>query len=164
MPHVILTVLLGTVSTYGRRLAMGVPIWWLIAFQAFRIPLEMLLHQFYREGIAPVQMMYLGRNFDIPSGLTAIPVAWIAMRGKAPKMLILLWNCLGLALLANIVGVVATSVPGPLRLFWNERSAGFIGEFPYVLVPTVFVTSALFGPLLVFRRLRNDPVLATSAR
>ncbi len=153
LPHVVFVVILGSVSPYGRRLALGLPIAALIGLQAFRIPVELLLHGLYEEGIAPVQVTYLGWNFDIVTGLTAVPVAWLAARGKAPRALLVTWNILGLALLGNIVIVALTSMPGALRLFTNEPSARFIASLPYIFIPTTFVTTALLGHVLLFRRL-----------
>lgn len=163
LPHVVFTLIVGSISPYGRRLALGLPIAALVGFQAFRIPVELLLHAFYGEGLAPIQLTYLGRNFDILTGLTAIPVAWLAARGRAPRWLLTAWNWVGLALLLNVVGVALTSMPGPFRLFMNEPSARFIADFPYIFVPTVFVTTALFGHVLLFRRLRLEAKAAAPA-
>lgn len=156
LPHVVFTIIVGAISPYGRRMALGLPIAALVGFQVFRIPVELLLHEFYREGLAPIQVTYLGRNLDILTGLTAIPVAWLAARGKASRSLLLAWNWLGVALLINVVSVALTSMPGPFRLFMNEPSARFIADFPYIFVPTGFVTTALFGHVLLFRRLRLE--------
>jgi hypothetical protein len=156
LPYAVFTVMIAAVSPYGRQLALGLPIAALVGFQAFRIPVELLLHEFYREGLAPVQITYLGRNFDILTGLTAIPVAWLAAHGKASRGLLLAWNSLGLALLLNVAGLAITSIPGPLRLFMNEPSTRFIATFPYIFVPLVFVTAALLGHVLLFRRLRLE--------
>ena len=52
-------------SEAGDRIARGVPLAYLIAFQGFRFPLEMVMHRAYSEGLMPVQMSYSGRNFDI---------------------------------------------------------------------------------------------------
>ncbi|MGE0283485.1 MAG: hypothetical protein AB7P20_23120 [Rhizobiaceae bacterium] len=156
LPHVVFTLIIGTISPYGRRLALGLPIAALVGLQAFRIPVEFLLHEFYREGLAPIQVTYLDRNLDVLTGVTAIPVAWLAASGKAPRWLLFVWNWLGLALLLNVVGVALTSMPGPFRLFMNEPSARFIADFPYIFVPTVFVTTALFGHVLLFRRLHLE--------
>ncbi len=156
LPHIVFTLIIGSVSPYGRRLALGLPIAVLVGLQAFRIPVELLLHGLYADGIAPVQVTYLGWNFDIVTGLTAIPVAWLAARGKASRTLLIAWNTLGLALLGNVVIIALTSMPGPLRLFTNEPSAGFITSLPYIFVPTLFVTTALLGHVLLFRRLRLE--------
>jgi hypothetical protein len=153
LPHVVFALIVGSISPYGRRLALGLPIGLLIGFQAFRIPVELLLHGLYDAGVAPVQLTYLGWNFDIVTGLAALPVAWLAARGKAPRALLVIWNIVGLALLGNVVIVALTSLPGPLRLFTSEPSASFIASLPYIFIPTTFVTTALLGHVLLFRRL-----------
>jgi hypothetical protein len=63
------------VSRLGGRLAAAAPLTVLVALQAFRLPLELLMHRAYEEGVMPVQMSYSGRNFDIVTGSSAIVVA-----------------------------------------------------------------------------------------
>jgi hypothetical protein len=50
-------------SPFGRRLALFVPLWALVAVQAFRLPLELAMHAMFERGIMPEQMSYSGRNF-----------------------------------------------------------------------------------------------------
>jgi hypothetical protein len=38
-------------GSYGRRLAVGLPLWALIAVQGFRLPLELAMHQMYVRGV-----------------------------------------------------------------------------------------------------------------
>ena len=44
----------------------------IIWIQSFRIVVEILLWRLYVDNLAPIQMTFEGRNFDILSGLTAI--------------------------------------------------------------------------------------------
>jgi hypothetical protein len=74
-----LAIAVGT-SRLGARLATGIPLAALIGVQAFRFPLELMLHRAYREGLMPVQMSYSGFNFDILTGLSAIVVALYSAR------------------------------------------------------------------------------------
>jgi hypothetical protein len=41
------------VSRVGRRLAAGLPLWILVGSQAFRLPLELLMHEAYEAGLMP---------------------------------------------------------------------------------------------------------------
>lgn len=148
--HMVLTVLAG-LSPYGRRLANSIPVWALVGFQAFRIPVELLLHAFYEEGRIPVQMTYLGRNFDILTGITAIGVAWLAWNGRLARGWLLAWNLFGLGLLVNIVTIAILSMPTPMRVFLNEPANRFVASAPYTWLPTMLVTTALLGHILVFR-------------
>lgn len=152
MPHFMLTIFVAR-SAFGRRLATGLPLPVLIGFQVFRIPVELLLHSLYVQGLIPVQMTFAGRNLDIITGFSAIPVAFLAARQWVPRWMLLTWNLMGPGFLVNIVGIAITSMPGPLRLFSSGPPNALIAQWPYIWLPTFLVTTALLGHLLVFRRL-----------
>lgn len=142
-------------SPVGNRLVNGVGIAGLIAFQVFRIPVELWLHRLYQEGVVPVQMTYEGRNFDIVSGILAFGLGVWALRSQPPRWAIWLFNLIGLALLVNIVTVAMLSAPTPLRRFFNEPANTFVADWPYVWLPAFLVQAAWFGHLLIFRWLRS---------
>lgn len=142
-------------SAVGKRLALGLGVAALIGFQAFRLPLELFLFQMEQAGIVPVQMTFAGRNFDILTGITAIPVAWLVARGRLPAWGALLWNLLGLGLLVNIVVVAILSTPVPFRAFHEGPANTIVAEAPFVWLPVFLVMAALLGHLLLFRRLRH---------
>ncbi len=75
-----LTLWLG-LSSLGGKLAAATPLWLLIAVQAFRLPLELVMHQAAMEGLMPVQMSYAGSNMDIVTGATAV-VAALLVRAR----------------------------------------------------------------------------------
>jgi hypothetical protein len=140
-------------SPFGTRLAFGLPITFLVGFQVFRIVVEVVLAQLYHAGQVPVQMTYEGRNFDVFSGISALIIAWLSSRLRLPQWVLLLWNVIGLGLLINIVVIALLSTPIPLRVFMNEPANTIITTWPYVWLPTFLVQAALFGHILVFRRL-----------
>lgn len=146
-------------SPLGRQLATGIPLYALIAVQAFRFPLEIAMHGLMERGIMPIQMSYSGRNFDILTGLTAIalsialPIA--AKRGLATKPLVLIWNILGLLLLLNIVSIAILSTP-MFRYFGDDRLNVFVTYPPFVWLPSVMVLAALASHLLIFRALKSQ--------
>jgi hypothetical protein len=145
-------------SGTGARLAAGVPLAVLVGVQGFRLPLELLMHRAYGEGLMPVQMSYSGRNFDIVTGSTAIVLAaalWLAPQRVSPK-LVMAWNVLGFALLLNVLTIAILSAPTPLRTFMNEPANVWITQAPFVWLPAVFVLAALAGHVVVFRRLRME--------
>lgn len=153
----VLTVAL-CLSPVGARVATHIGLIGLVVFQAFRIPVELLLHRLYVEGTIPVQMTYAGINFDIVSGITAALLGiWLLRGGATPRWLLWGWNCLGLGLLLTIVVVAILSTPAPFRQFTDGPANRLPGMFPYVWLPTVLVQSALAGHLLVFRLLRQGP-------
>jgi hypothetical protein len=139
----------------GKRMIIGIDIRWLIGFQAFRIPLEFLLHRLYLEGVVPAQMTYAGMNFDILSGALALAIVIWGSLHEPPRWAILLFNLVGLALLINIVTIAILSTPTPLRLFFNEPANTFVAYSPFVWLPAFLVQAAWFGHLLVFRWLRR---------
>jgi hypothetical protein len=157
----ILALTAGTVALaltrFGAALAAAVPVGALVGYQVFRVPVELLLHRLYSEGVVPVQMTYSGRNLDIVTGLTAAAVAAAVYLRRCPRWLLASWNAIGLALLANIVAVAVLSTPVPFRYFMNEPANRLPDMFPYVWLPTFLVQAALFGHLVLFRALRATP-------
>lgn len=143
-------------SPVGTRLVNGAGIAGLVAFQAFRIPVELWLHRLYQEGVVPVQMTYSGRNFDILSGILGLGLGLWLQRGKPPRWTIWLFNVVGLALLINIVTIAILSAPVPMRRFFNEPANTFVADWPFVWLPAFLVQAAWFGHLLVFRWLRRQ--------
>jgi len=143
-------------SPVGGRMAAQISMAWLVGFQAFRLPLELLLHRLYGEGYLPVQMTYAGRNFDIVTGITALVLWFVLRRGAPQRALVLAWNLLGMALLINVVAVAVLSTPVPFRQFVNEPPVLVPAQFPWSWLPTFLVQAALFGHLLVFRALRRQ--------
>lgn len=156
-----LAVILGF-SRVGTRFVTGVPLWMLIAAQSFRLPLEFVMRQAARDGIMPVQMSFEGWNFDVVSGSTAIVVAWLAARGAAPRWLLMAWNALGSMLLLAIIAIAVVSTP-MLHAFGTEpRDLNtWVAFFPYVWLPAVLVAAALFGHLIITRKLFAKVTLAS---
>lgn len=143
-------------SGLGSRLATGIPLAALVGVQAFRFPLELMLHRAYREGLMPVQMSYSGFNFDILTGLSAIVVALYLARRPDAIIVARVWNAAGIVLLANILTIAVLSTPTPIRVFHNEPANEWIAHAPWVWLPAVFVAAAIVGHIVVFRRLRQD--------
>jgi hypothetical protein len=135
-------------SRWSERL-VELPLGVLIGAQAFRILVEILIHESSRIGLAAPQMTWDGYNFDIVTGITALALAPFAR--VAPKWLILVWNCMGLALLLWVVGVAALSFPTRFQLLRPDNT--WVAYFPYVWLPSVLVTAALLGHVVLFRKL-----------
>lgn len=140
-------------SRVGSRLIPRMGLAWLVGFQVFRFPLELVLHRLYVEGALPVQMTYSGLNFDILTGLSAGVLGLWAARGAPPRWVFWAWNLMGLALLVTIVTIAIMSMPGPTRVYANEPANRIVATFPLVWLPTFLVQAAWFGHLLMFRRL-----------
>jgi len=136
-------------SPVGRILAGSLPLAALVFLQAFRFPLELLMHRAYAEGVMPVQMSYAGQNFDIVSGLTAIPVAWLLARG-APRAIAVAWNVLGILLLVNILVIAIRSTP-IVAAYGPDHLNTWVAYPPFVWLPTVMVFTAITGHLVLTR-------------
>jgi len=149
----------------GKVISQQTPIWLLIGFQTFRVPLELLIHQAYAENITIIEMTYLGRNFDIVTGVLALLLAIYSYRHALSNWVILLWNLLGLGLLLNVVATGIFSLPHPMQLVETNFPNVWITYFPFIWLPSLLVCSALFGHLLVFRYLtaqRKSPAVLNS--
>lgn len=154
LPLLIVTAIV-TATAIAVRMGDGVPLAWLIGYQAFRIPVEIFLHMGYVDGFVPVQMSWSGRNLDVLTGLTAIPVAWMVARGRLSRQAMQLWNVAGFLLLLNIMTVAILSLPTPFRQFHNEPANVFVTRLPYVWLPAVLVPAAWFGHIALFRRIKR---------
>jgi hypothetical protein len=154
---IILPALAGAVlfarSGLGEIVARRLPMAWIVGMQAFRVPVELVLFGLAGLGVAPVQMTFEGRNFDIVTGSTALLLGLALAAGRAPRALVVAWNLMGLGLLVNIVTVAVLMVPGPLRSI--DGAPNLVPTTaPYVWLPVYLVPLALLGHLLVFRKLR----------
>lgn len=139
-------------SAWGNRLNAAVPLAALIGFQGFRLPLELVMHRAAVDGAMPIQMSYSGWNFDVVSGASALAVAGLVAAGRAPGWLIVGWNALGSLLLLTIVGIAIASTP-TFAAFGSDRLNTWIADPPFVWLPGLLVPAALFGHLLLWRRL-----------
>lgn len=141
-------------SSYGKN-AAAMPLVSLIGLQAFRLPLELLMHRGVDRGIVPVELSYTGYNFDIATGIGAAVLAIALSRGASvPRSVIWAWNILGLACLAAIVTIAIVGSPmvrgfgaGPTHV--NT----WVLFFPYVLVPVSLVVVAISGHIVITRKL-----------
>lgn len=138
-----------------------IPLHWLVYMQSFRIVVELLLFIAYRKQLLPVQMTFEGYNYDILSGLLAIPAGWLMMKYPLKARTIgLIYNLLGILLLINIITIAVLSMPTPIRTFMNEPALTIVGEFPFIYLPAVLVIVALALHIFSFRQLLLKGVFA----
>ena len=138
-------------SRAGTRLAHGLPIFVLVGFHAFRLPLELVLHRWYAEGVLPIQMTYAGRNFDIVTGILGLVIGLVLWRRGPSRPLVWLFNLVGFALLVTVATIAVLSSPVPFRTFTNEPAVLLVLHFPYGWIIPMCVAPALAGHLLIFR-------------
>ncbi|MFO0612255.1 MAG: hypothetical protein U0414_06695 [Polyangiaceae bacterium] len=151
-------------SRVGRELSTRAPLAALVGIHAFRLPLELVMHQAAREGTMPPQMTFTGVNFDVVSGATAILVAALVSTGRAPRWLVVAWAALGTALLAAIGAIAIASLPS-FHAFGSEpeRLNTWVTRFPFVWLPAGLVSSAVFGHVVLWRRLARGSELRVRA-
>jgi hypothetical protein len=138
-------------SPLGTRLVRGLPVVALIAVQAFRLPLELVLHAWMEQGTLPVQMSFEGNNFDIVSGVLALLIGVAFARKAPPRALVWAFNAIGFGLLLNVMSIAVLSSPLPIRLYMNEPPVLLAYHFPYGWIIPFCVGGAMFLHLLVFR-------------
>lgn len=125
---------------------------WLVGFQSFRIPVELLIWLAVSEGVAPPQFTWTGANWDVITGVTALLLCPFV--GGLPSWVVGLWNALGLALLINVVVVAILSMPTPLQQIHPDNV--WVAFFPFQWLPFIHVVLAWLGHLLLFMRLRDS--------
>ncbi len=151
-----LLALVTALSHVGGRVAASTSFAAIIGIQSFRFPLELLMHHAASTGLMPVQMSYSGRNFDIVTGILAIPVALMAMRPGPSRVVILAWNVVGTLLLVNILAISIASTP-VFAAFGPDHLNTWVADAPYVFLPTVLVPAAVLGHALTWRKLVACP-------
>jgi hypothetical protein len=136
------------VSPIGRWLSL-LPLPALVAFQGFRLPLELVLHSWVGQGVIPSTMTWSGRNWDVISGVLALIAAPLCGRS-----LICAWiaNGVGLGLLLNVMRVAVLS--SPVSFGWPiEPKLELIYHVPYALIIPVCIGGALIGHIALSRAL-----------
>jgi hypothetical protein len=144
---------LGT-SRVGLRTAQAIPLHWLVLSQCFRLPLELIMHQAAVEGTMPNVMSFSGYNFDIVTGITSLIVAWWLKRGGSIEIA-RWWNRLGSALLTVIIMIAFLASP-MVRAFGNDQVNIWVFYVPFVWLPTILVVFAIFGHIVIYRRLQIE--------
>lgn len=139
-----------------RDLINLVPAPGLVYLQTFRVVVELVLWLVFAAGVAPVQMTFEGRNFDILVGLTAPLAAYFFFRKNRNVRWGVGWNIFGLVLLLNIVTVAILSAPSPFRQFWNEPANTFVTTLPFIWLPGFVVPLALALHIFSLIQLSNQ--------
>lgn len=148
-------------SPLGKRLATELPFVALVGFQAFRLPLELVMHRAATEHVMPSIMSFGGYNFDIVSGATALVLGLVLTRRSVPRSVLVAWNVIGSVLLANIVTIAFLATP-LVRAFGDDQLNVWITQFPYCFMG-VMVGAALLGHVLVARKLLLSRAAGRSA-
>lgn len=136
-------------SPLGGRVAAAVPLAGLVGFQAFRLPLELVLHIWAEQGTIPSTMTWTGQNWDIIAGSVCLAATPFANRFRGPAWVA---NTIGLWLLLNVIRVAVLSSPLPFG--WDVQPKLLLAfHLPYALIAPVCVGGALAGHVVLTRAL-----------
>jgi hypothetical protein len=137
-----------------RRAWLAIPLPLLIGVNAVRV-LGVLFVLLYADGRLPAPFAPSAGWGDIAIGLTALPVAALAVRRpEGWRVAALGWNALGLLDLVTAIGLGIASSPGtPLRLFFEEPGTALMSGLPWILIPGFLVPLLVLTHLAVFARL-----------
>lgn len=139
-------------SRVGGWLATGLPLWLLVGWQGFRLPLELVMHQAATDGLMPTALSFSGYNFDILTGSSALVLSVLLARTRVPRAFVVAWNALGITALVVIAGIAVLTAPF-VRALGEDQINSWVAYFPYVWLPGVMVSSAVAGHIVVSRRL-----------
>lgn len=134
-------------SPVGKQLTT-LPLWSLVLFQSFRLPLELVLHEWAQQEVIPTTMTWTGSNWDILSGVMAILAAPFCRDRRFA------WasNIVGIILLVNVGRVALFSAPLPFA--WDVQPPLQLAFFiPYCWIVPVCVCGALAGHIILTRAL-----------
>lgn len=161
---------LGFLGGVGDSLVRGMQVETLVALQIFRLPLELLMLRAAYLGIMPMEFSLIGYNFDVLTGLGALLISiYCAWTWALPLRVVWAWNVLGIACLVAIILLAAATSPNVHAFGMDAKHINsWVLYFPYSLLPTFLVSFAVFGHVLLTRKLllqRNlAPLLGKSAK
>jgi len=136
-------------APFGRKLAAHTPLIALVAFQAFRLPLELVLHYWARRGTIPTAMTWSGQNWDVIAGALAFVIWPVAGKYRAIAWI---FNLIGLSLLINVLRVALMSSTAPFGWALSPPLQLWL-HVPYFMIGPVLVGGAIFGHLVLTRAL-----------
>jgi hypothetical protein len=142
-------------SRVGETIALSFPLWLLMGMESFRLIVEVFLHQLWLDGQLPKMLTYQGANFDILIGISAPVVAWLLISRRISNRMALVWNAIGIAMLANVAVRAVLTSPGPLHFISAEVPNVAIGTFPFTYIPGLMVPLALMLHVLSIRALKQ---------
>jgi len=123
-----------------------------IAYQSFRLLIEILFYFTFLQGILPIQVTFEGVNYDVFIGVSAIFMALYAFKKNASKRILIIWNVIGIGVVAFAAFVFITSFYFPH--IWNQQNTPQeFNQFPFLLLPAFFMPSAIFVHVLSITQL-----------
>lgn len=145
-----------TVVVYRIVKIHAIDIKWLIGVNVLRFPIELILFQFYEEGMIPQRMTFEGLNWDILSGISAVILLIMHFKNILRNRGIVIWNLLALLLLIVIILLAILSAPSPFQQFDFKQPNVAVLHYPFTWLPAVVVPIVLLSHLLIFKKLISN--------
>jgi len=148
------TAVAASISTSVRAALLGMPMPFLIALNVWRIAGGFFLLLAAEGRLAGPFPASAGWG-DIITGVLALPVAWLALRGQA-KALVWAWNAFGMLDLVVAVAFGVISANGsPLQIIHAGEGSEAVQLLPWSLIPTVLVPMYLIVHGIIFAKLKQ---------
>ena len=136
-------------SSYGPRLALGLSLNSLVAFQVVRFPMELILHQWVMQGTVPASVSWNGSNWDVLTGILALGVAPFA---KKYRWMAWSFNIFGIVMLGHLLFVLVMS--SPVSFGWHVSPPMKLSyHLPYFLMSPIYFASIAAGHIILTRAL-----------
>jgi hypothetical protein len=91
---------------------------------------------------------------DVITGVLALPVAWLAIRGASDRI-VWAWNAFGMIdLVAAVTFGIISANGSPLQLIQVGEGSAAVQVLPWSLIPTVLVPMFLIVHAVIFAQLR----------
>ena len=124
----------------------------LIGLHVLRVPVEVALYNLYIQKLVPVQMTFMGWNFDILIGLSAVVLLLLTIAKRViSRCLWLVWNITGIIMLTIIVVTAILCSPLPFQRLAFEQPNIAVLQFPYVYLPCFVVPVVYLSHILSLR-------------
>ncbi|RAP33462.1 hypothetical protein DID75_02050 [Candidatus Marinamargulisbacteria bacterium SCGC AG-410-N11] len=125
----------------------------LIYAQTCRFGIELLFYVLAAQQIIPDIMTWHGRNWDILIGLSAPLIGYLyCQKHVISKVVLNIWNYLGIALLLNVMTHGLLSAPTPFQVFHVEPANTFVATWPYVWIPAFVIPCAFAFHIFSIRK------------
>jgi len=141
----------------NRKWIRAIPESWIIYFQSFRVLVETLFVFSVAQGILNYHVTIEGYNFDMVFGFTAPIIAYAVYTKKwLSKKAALLWNYVGLGVLASVIFLFITVIYKP-EIYGSDVPLLPLDAFayPYVLIAGFLMPVAVFLHVLSILQLRK---------
>lgn len=136
-----------------RRVIQALPLHWLMGIQVYRVIGIVFLFG-WLEGSVPVELGPLTAFNDVLVGVTAFPIAWLAITGRRIRLM-QAWNIFGLLDFAYAITVGVLAAPHALRVLQLTPDSSALGLLPLSLIALWAVPLSIFLHAASLMRLQS---------